>query len=59
MYTAKPSMYNNKGMKDFVNEADAVKYLNSFLTDEMPIMDARDFYLIGKLKDSLFSESDK
>lgn len=59
MFTAKPSMRNNKGMKDFVKESDAVKYLNSFLTDDMPVMDAQDYYLIGKLKDSLVSESVK
>jgi hypothetical protein len=49
MFTAKPHMNNNKNMKDFDNIKDAVKYLNGFLDDDMPLMMAEDYLLIGKI----------
>lgn len=32
-YIAKPSLFNNKGMKEFDNELEAVQYLNQVLSD--------------------------
>lgn len=33
-YIAKPSLFNNKGMKEFTDAKDAVLYLNSVLNDD-------------------------
>ena len=33
-YIAKPSMFNNKGMKEFTEAKDAVLYLNQVLNDD-------------------------
>lgn len=33
-YVAKPSMFNNKGMKEFAEAKDAVLYLNQVLNDD-------------------------
>ena len=34
-YVAKPSMFNNKGMKEFAEAKDAVQYLNQVLNDDL------------------------
>lgn len=33
-YIAKPSLFNNKGMKEFTEAKDAVLYLNEVLNDD-------------------------
>ncbi len=33
-YIAKPSLFNNKGMKEFTEAKDAVLYLNQVLNDD-------------------------
>jgi len=34
MYIAKPSFYNNNGMKEFSDAVSAIEYLNKVLTDK-------------------------
>ena len=34
-YIAKPSMFNNKGLKEFTEAKDAVLYLNETLNDDL------------------------
>jgi hypothetical protein len=34
-YIAKPSMFNNKGLKEFTEAKDAVLYLNQVLNDDL------------------------
>ena len=34
-YIAKPSLFNNKGLKEFTEAKDAVLYLNQVLSDDM------------------------
>ena len=34
MYIAKPSFYNNNGMKEFSDAVSAIEYLNKQLTDK-------------------------
>lgn len=46
---AKPYINNNNELKEFTNVKEAVKYLNSFLPNDYPIMDMTDFAMIGKL----------
>ena len=48
-YIAKPYLNNNKDIVEFRLSKDAVQYLNSFLTDEMPVLYKEDYILIGKL----------
>ena len=48
-YIAKPNILNSLHKKEFSEIRTAVKYLNSFLTDDMPVLYAEDAYLIGKL----------
>ena len=48
-YIAKPYLNNNKDLKEFPSSKSAVEYLNSYLTDDMPIMVKEDYMLIGKL----------
>ena len=48
-YIAKPYLNNNKDLKEFSSSKAAVEYLNSYLTDDMPIMVKEDYMLIGKL----------
>ena len=48
-YIAKPYLNNNKDLKEFSSSKAAVEYLNSYLTDDMPIMVKEDYILIGKL----------
>lgn len=49
IFVAKPLLNNNKGIQEFPTLQDAVKYLNSFLPDDYPIMQGEDYFLIGKL----------
>lgn len=49
IFIAKPLINNNKGLKEFESVKKAVDYLNSFLPDDYPTMQAEDYYLIGKL----------
>ena len=34
-YIAKPSLFNNKGLKEFTDSRDAVLYLNKVLNDDL------------------------
>jgi len=49
IFITKPYINNNKAISEFTDIKKAVAYLNSFLTDEMPVLAADDYYLIGKL----------
>lgn len=49
IFVAKPLLNNNKGLQEFATIQEAVDYLNSFLPDDYPIMQAEDYFLIGKL----------
>jgi len=49
VFLAKPYINNNKDLTEFTDIKKAVLFLNSYLTDEMPVLAADDYFLIGKL----------
>lgn len=49
IFVAKPLINNNKGLQEFPTVQKAVDYLNGLLPDDYPIMQAEDYFLIGKL----------
>jgi hypothetical protein len=52
IYIAKPSLFNNKGLKEFNNARDAVLYLNESLSDK-GVDEKFDYVFIPPKKDAV------